>query len=301
MPESSLPPPPPRPPSSIPPPPPPTSRLGGSGWRDATRPPEVPYPPDSRWGLGDAAIATLLWAFSSVALFVLIVFVFDADPTDGWWLPVALVLPQLIQFGFVWWTARARGSGLAIDFGLAFRWTDLGVGAMLFVVGLVAAAVVGLLMIAVGIDPPTAAVAEITEEAVEGPDASHDDSVPFDAPGGDAPSDPADRDGEGSGITAPIILVAVLAATVVPLVEELGYRGLWYSALLKGGHSEWWAIGLSSLVFALIHLEPARTPIILVLGFVLGWGRRLTNRIGASIIAHAAINGLAFAVLLSTL
>jgi len=34
---------------------------------------------------------------------------------------------------------------------------------------------------------------------------------------------------------------------------------------------------------------------------VLGWGRTLTNRIGASVIAHGLINGIAFVALLSTL
>ena len=267
MPESSLPPPPPRPP-------PPIEHGTGSGWKDTARPPDVAYPQGSRWGLGDAVIATLLWAFSSVVVFVGVALVFDADPIDGWWFPFTLIVPQLIQLGFVWWTARARGSGLAIDFGFAFRWNDLPIATLLLFVGLAAAAVVGLLMMAIGIDPPTAAVAEVAEEAVD--------------------------DGR-RGITAPIIVVAVLAATVVPLVEELGYRGLWYSAMLKRGHREWWAVGASSLVFAVIHLEPARTPIILTLGLVLGWGRHLTNRIGASIIAHAMINGLAFLALLSTL
>ena len=58
---------------------------------------------------------------------------------------------------------------------------------------------------------------------------------------------------------------------------------------------------MSSFIFAIVHLEPTRTPIIFVLGLVLGWGRKLTNRIGASIIAHAIINALAFVALLTTL
>jgi len=34
---------------------------------------------------------------------------------------------------------------------------------------------------------------------------------------------------------------------------------------------------------------------------VLGWGRKLTNRIGASVNAHGIINGLAFVALLTSL
>lgn len=296
---SSLPPPPPRPPHSLPPPPPPVVAGGtGSTWKDTDRPPSVPYPDASAWGLGDAMLATLIYFASSVVLVLLVVLVFDAEPLDGAWFPVSLIVPQILQFVFVVWTARRRGSGLSIDFGFAFAWKDLAIGPMLFFIGIMAAAVIGLTMTAAGVDPPTSAVAELTEEAVEGTEVD-DGAFPTDA--GDAiGADPDDAD-DGSGITVWIVIVAILAATAVPVIEELGYRGLWYSAMVKRGHSEWWAVVVSSFMFAIVHLEPARTLIIFALGMVLGWGRMLTNRIGASIIAHAIINGLAFAALLATL
>jgi membrane protease YdiL (CAAX protease family) len=161
---------------------------------------------------------------------------------------------------------------------------------MLFVFGIVGAGVVVVTMDAIGLDAPTSAVAELTEDAVGG---GNDD--------GELGAGTAENPDDGSGITVWIVIVAVLAATAVPLIEELGYRGLWYSALVKRGHSEWWAIVVSSFVFAIVHLEPTRTPIIFVLGMVLGWGRKLTNRIGASVIAHGIINGLAFVALLTSL
>ena len=139
---------------------------------------------------------------------------------------------------------------------------------------------------------------DFTAWPTDGPDDEADSGgAGFDT--GDAVDDPADDD--GSGITIWIVIVAILAATAVPVIEELGYRGLWYSALVKRGHSEWWAVVASSFMFAIVHLEPARTPIIFVLGLVLGWGRKLTNRIGASIVAHGIINGLAFIALLTLL
>ena len=42
-------------------------------------------------------------------------------------------------------------------------------------------------------------------------------------------------------------MVAVFAATAVPLIEELVYRGLWWSALLKRGMSEWWVLLITSV------------------------------------------------------
>lgn len=296
---SSLQPPPPRPPSSIPPPPPVTyTRSTGTNWKDESRPPSVPYPDESRWGLGDAAIATLIYFVTSVGLALLVIVAIDADPLDGPWFPITLIVPQLSQLVFVVWTARRRGSGLGIDFGFAFQWQDLAIGAMLFVIGIVAAGVIGAAMDAAGVEPPTSAVAELTEEAVDGPD---DDAGTGGAGIETDDATDADDDDGGSGITIWIVIVAILAATAVPVIEELGYRGLWYSALVKRGHSEWWAVVLSSFMFAIVHLEPARTPIIFVLGLVLGWGRKLTNRIGASIVAHGIINGLAFVALLTLL
>jgi len=260
------------------------------GWKDADRPPSVPYPPESRWGVGDAFIASAIFFLASILLVAVAVLVFDADPLDGAWFPLTLIVPQLCQFGFVWWTARARGAGLGADFGLAFRTRDFGIAAVLFAVALTAAGLIGAAMMALGVDLPTAAVAELTEDAADGT-----------APGV-APGDPdADDRRDGTGVTPWIVIVAVLASTAVPVIEEVGYRGLWFGAVVKRGHSEWWAIAISSLAFAVAHLEPTRTPIIFTLGLVLGWGRRLTNRIGASIIAHALLNGVAFTVLLATL
>ena len=106
----------------------------GAGWKDTDLPPSVDYPADSRWGIGDAFIASGIYFFSSIALFLIAVLVFDADVLGSWWFPVTLITPQLLQFSFVWWTARARGNGLAFDFGFSFRWRDLAVGAMLLVI-----------------------------------------------------------------------------------------------------------------------------------------------------------------------
>lgn len=294
MPSSTLPPPPPRPPHARH-----TARSARptTGWRDLDRPPSVPHPPESRWGLGDAFLASGIFFATSIALALAIVLVFDADPLDGVWFPLTLMIPQLAQFGFVWWTVRTRGAGLSFDLGFAFRPRDLGIGLLLFGSALVAAGLVALAMTLVGFELPTAAVAELTEDIAAGDEASHGS----DSGGPSTPDDDLASESVGAGITVWIVVVAILASTAVPVIEEVGYRGLWFGAVTKRGHGEWWAITVSSAVFAVAHLEPARTPIIFVLGFVLGWGRRLTNRIGASIVAHALINGTAFAALLGSL
>lgn len=55
-----------------------------------------------------------------------------------------------------------------------------------------------------------------------------------------------------------------------------------------------WAILIAtSALFAMIHLEPVRTPVLFVLGMAIGTGRLRTGRIGASIATHILINSLA--------
>jgi membrane protease YdiL (CAAX protease family) len=78
------------------------------------------------------------------------------------------------------------------------------------------------------------------------------------------------------------------------------YRGLWWSALLKRGMSEWWVLLITSAAFAAAHFEPSRFPVLFTLGIALGMGRLLTGRLGAPIITHALINGLGMIALLAT-
>jgi membrane protease YdiL (CAAX protease family) len=57
--------------------------------------------------------------------------------------------------------------------------------------------------------------------------------------------------------------------------------------------------GLTTVIFALSHLEPLRTSLLLVIGIPIGLARLLTGRLGASVVAHQVNNFLpALAVLL---
>ena len=50
---------------------------------------------------------------------------------------------------------------------------------------------------------------------------------------------------------------------------------------------------LAALLFALIHLEPVRIPVLLTIGLVLAVLRARTGRVGASMVAHALNNSVA--------
>ncbi|MEM9467441.1 MAG: CPBP family intramembrane glutamic endopeptidase [Actinomycetota bacterium] len=290
---SELPPPPPPPPTGAPRP------RSGSEWKETDRPPLVPFPPESRWGLGDAYISFGIFAITSIALVGAAIIV-DADPLTSFWFPLLLAGPQLTQAAFTVGVSREKGAGLDRDYGFKFRWIDLLLGFALLILGFVLAGGTAALMEELGLETPDASVAELIDDASDG----ETDDATF----GSGDAEPSDDSGvfvpdgdDDDGITIWIVMVAVFAATAVPVIEELIYRGLWWSALLKRGLHEGWALVITSLAFAAAHLEPGRFPVLCVLGLALGLGRMLTGRIGASIVTHACINAIAMAVLLATI
>jgi CAAX protease family protein len=196
----------------------------------------------------------------------------SGDGLDGAWLLVAVFAPPIVQLVYILWLGRTRGRGVGADFGLragrrALRDLPIGVGlgvAGLFLAGLTATAIVELFD-----REPTAAAADLVLDSEA-----------------------------GAGLTIWIYLFAVLAATLVPVIEELVYRGLWWSALEKRGMHPYVILVVTSGVFAIVHLEPLRTSIVFVLGMAIGAGRLITGRIGASIVAHMFVNALSMIALL---
>ena len=91
-------------------------------------------------------------------------------------------------------------------------------------------------------------------------------------------------------------LVWVMGAVVGPLVEEIFFRGLLFRAYLRT-RGPILAYALSATLFALLHLNLAALPPILVLGLLLAWLYQRTGSLTPSVIAHAFNNGVAFLVL----
>ncbi len=94
-------------------------------------------------------------------------------------------------------------------------------------------------------------------------------------------------------------LLLLVAAIVPATCEELAFRGGLQSGL-AGRRSPRRAIALSSLVFALYHLDPVRFPGVLLLGVVYGWLAWATGSVWPSMLAHALNNGLAVIGLLAS-
>lgn len=103
--------------------------------------------------------------------------------------------------------------------------------------------------------------------------------------------------------TAQVVLVAIGAVVVAPVVEEIAFRGLWLRALMPR-MGFWPAALLSSLVFGLLHAhEGASVAVAVVLvaatgafGVLQSMLVRRSGRLAPAMFVHAAVNALALAV-----
>lgn len=85
------------------------------------------------------------------------------------------------------------------------------------------------------------------------------------------------------------VLMLVSVALIVPLVEELFFRGALFSALLRSGPA-FVPIWTTSIAFVLAHQEPRNWAPLLLVALVLGELRRLGGSIWAGVALHAAFN-----------
>lgn len=108
-----------------------------------------------------------------------------------------------------------------------------------------------------------------------------------------------------SGAAAGVLLVVVLCVAT-PIAEEVFFRGLLFRSLHRlAGLAV--ALPLAGLVFGLVHYDPEPVPAVVVavqlallglFGGVLCLLAHRTGRLAASIVAHAAFNGVTVITLL---
>lgn len=101
---------------------------------------------------------------------------------------------------------------------------------------------------------------------------------------------------------ARLAVVALFTVGVVPFVEELLFRGVLISALLERGPADpearrRRALIVSSVLFGLIHIEPAVIVPTMVLGAAAGILRLRSASLWPAVTLHAANNAVATAVL----
>lgn len=213
-----------------------------------------------RWGLGAYVAVEAVFLLASVAVGALLG---DRSSSSAGALAVALVVPTLLAAGLAVLITMWRGNGPWIDLGLQFAWRDVGVGLAFGLGGLVITIPASLLYVAIAGSDTTSAVGEEFGGIRSGP-----------------------------WLAA---LVFVIVVFVAPLCEEIVYRGLLWGAVERLGARRWWALAITTVVFALAHFEFTRTPLLLVVAIPIALARLYTGKLVAGWVAHG-INNLLPAV-----
>ena len=86
-----------------------------------------------------------------------------------------------------------------------------------------------------------------------------------------------------------IISMALLA----PILEELLFRGAIQGYLIASGSRPWIAIAIASLIFGVVHLNPAQIPFAFLLGMMFGWLYYRTGSLLPGIVGHILNNSIA--------
>ena len=212
-----------------------------------------------RWGFGAFVLAEVVLLLSAVLVSAAAGPIPADRPIPPIVVVLATVLPALLAAGVAVLATVLRGNGPVLDLGLRWSWWDVRVGLKLGCAGLVVSCVATVVWVkVVGQANATSALTSVVG---------------------------AER--------LPVSLAIMLffyTWLVGPACEEMLYRGLLWGAIERLRWSRWAALVLSTVVFAVGHLEPLRTSLLLVIAIPIGLARLVTGRLPASILAHQINN-----------
>lgn len=228
---------------------------------------------DHRWGLGAFVAVEAMFLVSSAFLMAL----FDPDGADDRMSPVGLVLrlmlPIVLAAALAVAITMIRGNGPVLDLNLRLRRSDLSWGVA---IGLPA---LGLTIMASSLWTRLA--------------------------GEDAKSSLGSVLSLVRDLNLPIplaVLIFLHIWLIAPVCEEIIFRGLLWGAMERLRWGRWAAFTLTTAIFAISHLEPDRTALLLFISTPIGLARVVTGGLGASIVTHQINNFLpALGVLLVAL
>ena len=86
----------------------------------------------------------------------------------------------------------------------------------------------------------------------------------------------------------------VVIGLLVPLVEEMVFRGAIQRRLLERMAQPWMAVVIGAMLFALAHFNPAQLPHAFLVGLVLGWMYHRTGSILPGVALHWVNNSMAY-------
>jgi uncharacterized protein len=232
---------------------------------------QPPQPPAHKWGIGAFLLVEAVLLLSAVFISA-IVQPSGSDRAVGVaTVLVASILPVFIATGVALLITRIRGNGPKIDLRWSYSREDFKIGLKFGLIGLVLTTIAAMVWTrVVGEQNATSAFSALV-------------------------------DGHSLPLSAAIVMF-LYAWLIGPLCEEIIFRGLLWGALERLQWGRWAVFVLSTVVFAVSHLEPLRTSLLIVIGIPIGLARLFSGRLGASVVAHQVNNFLpALTVLLISL
>lgn len=221
--------------------------------------------PEHRWGFGAFLVVLAIYILSAVVISAVLA-PGDTQPSATTAL-IGTVAPGVFTAAVALGISYLRGGGPRTDFALRFSKADLRVGLRYGGIGVLVTIVAVLVWQQIVGEKATSAVGVLV--------AKGHFSVPQGA------------------------LMFCYTWLLGPICEEIIFRGMCWGSVARWGPLT--AYGLSTAIFAVSHLEPDRTLLLLAIGIPIGLARLVTGSTGASMIAHQVSNFLpALALLLSS-
>lgn len=219
-------------------------------------------PRPHQWGLGAFLLVEAIYLLSSLAL-ALVLGGKGSGSISA--VVVGVALPTFLAAWFAVVITNVRGNGPRLDLKLNWSWRNVAVGLLFGFGGLLVTFPASLLWLSIV--------------------------------GEDANSAAGEAFGGLRSTWAWAVAVFFLVAIVAPIFEEILYRGLLWGAL-DWRWGRWVALLVTTVVFAVAHLEWTRTPLLLVVALPIGLARLYADSLVASIVAHQVTNLLPGLVLM---
>jgi uncharacterized protein len=86
------------------------------------------------------------------------------------------------------------------------------------------------------------------------------------------------------------IALGVVLIGIVPLAEEIFFRGALFRALRRSGSRPWAVAAITGAAFLLSHFSPRAWPALLPVAFLLSWLRAFSGSLGPTLALHAGFN-----------
>lgn len=221
-----------------------------------------------RWGFGAFLLVFAVFVLSAVVIGAIVSAVAPDSTNSAAVILIGTMVPTLLATSVALLVTRLRGNGPRIDLRWSYGGADLRVGLKFGALGLVCTTLAAVVWSnVVGQENATSALGALVDHA----------RMPV----------------------AAAITLFLFVWLIGPVCEEIIYRGLLWGSLERLQWGRWAVFGLTTVIFAVSHLEPLRTSLLLVIGIPIGLARLFTGRLGASIVTHQVNNFLpALAVLL---